>query len=615
LGEPRRGSLGSRSALRRQSCVPAHASIVEHPQPSHSRQSVESWRPRRSANRPRRPLDPDIKPTLPAGDGPRRAGERSAHRTHSAPSLRYISHLVAPGLDVIGAGEPFLPGISIGHNEAIAFGLTRFYIDQEDLYVYETNPDRPEEYRYKGRWEPMETVSERIEVRGEAPRTVTVTFTRHGPVLLTDPQGHRAFALRAAWLDEGMAPYFGAIEYMRARNWDQFTAAMNRWGAPGENQVYADTSGNIGWIPAGLTVVRPNWDGLMPVPGDGRYEWNGYRDMDELPRAFNPSSGYVVTANENTIPAEHPARRMSVGYEWSDDMRSRRLQQLLASRVPHRVEDSQAFQLDTTSLPAQRIVRLLAGVTATATETATGTGTATTAATVTAAHQRVNRALDLLRGWDGNVRADSAAAAVFEVWFTNHLRRSVVQAVLPPAATARVGGGDASRVLEVLEGHGSWLTKERRDRILVDSLTNALAEIEKRIGADPARWQWGQLHHAVFEHPLAARVDADVRKRLTVGIWPISGSNFTPMATSYRATNYQLTGGASFRMVADVGNWDASVAINTPGQSGDPASPHYRDLAPLWVEGRYFPLSYSRQAVEKAAKTRFELTPAPANAR
>ncbi len=118
------------------------------------------------------------------------------HRTHSAPSLRYISHLVAPGLDVIGAGEPFLPGISIGHNEAIAFGLTRFYIDQEDLYVYETNPDRPDEYRYKGRWEPMETVSERIEVRGEAPRTVTVTFTRHGPVLATDARG--APRIRAA---------------------------------------------------------------------------------------------------------------------------------------------------------------------------------------------------------------------------------------------------------------------------------------------------------------------------------------------------------------------------------------------------------------------------------
>lgn len=602
----------------------------------------------------RRALDPDITPAIPAGLGPCMlpfeqlreayslatarprfaasgaaveaaaaggsnnwvvAPARSAtgrpvlasdpHRTHSAPSLRYISHLVAPGLDVIGAGEPFLPGISIGHNEAIAFGLTRFYIDQEDLYVYETNPDRPEEYRYKGRWEPMERVMERIEVRGEAARTVTVAFTRHGPVLATDPKTRRAFALRAAWLDEGMAPYFGSVEYMRARNWDQFAAAMNRWGAPAENQVYADTQGNIGWIPAGLTVVRPNWDGLMPVPGDGRYEWDGYRDMDELPRSFNPASGYLITANENTIPRDHPARRKGVGYEWSDDTRSRRLDRLLASSVPHRLEDSQAFQLDTTSLPAQRIVKLLQDVTATP-ASASASASADPKATA-----NVNRALALLRGWDGNVRADSAAAALFEVWFTNHLRRAVVQAVLPPAAAKRVGGGDVSRVLQVLEGHGGWLTRERRDRILIDSLTNALLDIEKRLGPDPTRWQWGQLHRAVFEHPLATRVDADARRRFTVGSWPIGGSSFTPMATSYWPANFQLAGGASFRMVADVGNWDASVAINTPGQSGDPASPHYRDLAPLWAEGRYFPLAYSREAVEKSTRTRFELRPSP----
>lgn len=511
------------------------------------------------------------------------------HRTHGAPSLRYISHLVAPGLDVIGAGEPFLPGISVGHNEAIAFGLTRFYIDQEDLYVYDTNPDRPGEYMYKGRWEPMATVTERIEVRGESTRTVTIAFTRHGPVLTADAAAHRAFALRAAWLDEGMSPYFGAIEYMRARNWEQFSAAMNRWGAPGENQVYADTSGNIGWIPAGLMVVRPNWDGLTPVPGDGRYEWAGYRDMDELPRAFNPPSGYVVTANENTIPPDHPAATKGVGYEWSDGFRADRLKSLVALPEPHRLEGSRAYQLDTTSLPAQRVVKLLGGM--------------------TDPRPQVSRALDLLRLWDANIRADSAAAAVFEVWFARHLRRAVVQAVLPQAAAARVGIGDTTRVLQVLEGHGSWLTRERRDRVLADSLANALAEIEKRLGPDWTRWQWGTLHQAVFEHPLSARVDTGTRRRLDVGAWPLGGSSVTPMATAYRPSDYQLISGASFRMVADVGNWDASVAINTPGQSGDPGSPHYRDLAPLWAAGRYFPLAYSRAAVEKATRTRIELVP------
>ena len=511
------------------------------------------------------------------------------HRAHSAPSLRYISHLVAPGLDVIGAGEPFLPGISVGHNDAIAFGLTRFYMDQEDLYVYETNPAHPDEYRYKGRWEPMETVTEQIEVRDEAPRTVTIAFTRHGPVLATDPGRQRAFALRAAWLDEGMAPYFGSVEYMRARTWDQFAAAMNRWGAPGENQVYADTSGNIGWIPAGLTVIRPNWDGLTPVPGDGRYEWAGYRDMDELPRAFNPSSGYVMTANENNIPPDHPAAGKGIGYEWSDDSRARRLHHLLGSGAPHRLEDSRAYQLDVTSLPAQRVVRLLTGV--------------------SDARPAVRGALDLLRAWDGRMQADSAAAAVFEVWFATHLRRAVVQAVLPTDAAVRVGTGDPARILQVLEGHAGWLTPAARTRVLVDSLAHAVAEVETRLGPDRATWQWGRLHQAVFEHPLAARVDAEARRRFTVAAGPIGGSTATPMATGYRTTDYHLTSGASFRMVADVGRWDASVAINTPGQSGDPASPHYRDLAPLWAQGRYFPLAYSKAAVDAATRTRLELRP------
>ena len=511
------------------------------------------------------------------------------HRTHGAPSLRYISHLVAPGLDVIGAGEPFLPGISVGHNEAIAFGFTRFYIDEEDLYVYETNPARPDEYRYQERWEPMRTITERIEVRSEAPRTVTIAFTRHGPVLATDAANHRAFALRAAWLDEGMAPYFGSIAYMRAANRDQFTKAMDRWGAPGENQVYADTSGNIGWIAAGLAVARPNWDGLTPVPGDGRYEWADHGKAAELPRAFNPPSSYFMTANQNTIPADHPAATKGVGYEWSDDSRALRLTQLLSAPAPHRLEDSQAYQLDTMSLPAQRVIRLLADVTDT--------------------RPHVTRALDVLRGWDGGMRADRVAATVFEVWFGSHLRRAVVQAVLAPGAAGRVGAGDASRVLQVLEGHGSWLTRDRRDRVIVDSLASALTEIESRLGPDQAQWQWGRLHQAVFEHPLSAMVDPATRRTITVGAWPFGGSSFTPMAATYRTSDYQITAGASFRMVADVGNWDASMAINTPGQSGDSASPHYRDLAPLWAEGRYFPLAYTRPAVERVTRTRLELRP------
>jgi len=516
------------------------------------------------------------------------------HRAHGAPSLRYMAHLSAPGMDAIGAGEPFLPGLSIGHNGTIAFGLTRFYMDQEDLYVYKLNPRTANEYRYQGRWEPMVRVTERIAVKGEsAPREVINTFTRHGPVLLAEPGRQRAFALRAAWLEPGMAPYFGSMDYMRARNWDQFRAAMNRWGAPGENQVYADTGGNVGWIPGGLTPIRPNWDGLMPVPGDGRYEWSGFRNGDELPFEFNPSRGYVVTANENNIPPDHPAAKKGVGYEWSDAARARRLKELFAAKVAagsrFSIEDSQRMQNDIVATPAQRVLKLLAGLRSDDAQTAA--------------------ALRMLQGWDGAMDRDSAPAALYEVWSSKFLRPAVLKAGAGDAGAALAAPGDNTRMVLLLENPFGWVSNEQRDALLLKTLPAAMQELGARLGSDTASWKWGALHRAEFRHPLAGVVDPATRRKLDVGDWPMSGSSFTPMAATYRASDYKLTAGASFRMVLDVGNWDASRVVNAPGQSGNPDSPNYRDLAPLWLDGKYVPLVYSRSAVEKETLERIQLTP------
>lgn len=243
------------------------------------------------------------------------------HRELGIPSLRYLVHLEAPGLSAIGAGEPALPGISIGHNGTIAFGLTIFPADQEDLFAYELDPANPDRYRYQDRWEPMTVVQERIAVRGEADRVIELRFTRHGPVLHADAGRAKAFALRSVWGEPGTSAYFGSMRYMAAKDWPSFSAALDGWGTPSENQVYADTDGHIGWIAAGRVPVRRNWDGLLPVPGDGRYEWQGSLPADALPRALDPPSGWIATANEMNLPPDFPVAERKVGFEWQNEAR------------------------------------------------------------------------------------------------------------------------------------------------------------------------------------------------------------------------------------------------------------------------------------------------------
>jgi penicillin amidase len=529
------------------------------------------------------------------------------HRALSVPSLRYLAHLSAPGLDVIGAGEPALPGISIGHNGRIAFGLTIFAIDQEDLFVYETNPDEPLEYRYQGRWELMRVVHDTVKVKGGDDVEVELRYTRHGPVIYEDLERHTAFAVRAAWLEPGMAPYLGSMDYMRATNWDQFLAAMNRWGAPPENQLFADPSGHIGWKAAGLTPIRPNWNGTLPVPGDGRYEWAGFRDMDELPVATNPDRGWLATANEMNMPDDYPAYDKVISFDWYASSRAERLAQIFAGDQRFSPEDCVRLQSDFVSLPARRILERLAQV--------------------TADDPTTTEALQLLSEWDGDLTPDSAAGVLFEVWYRRHLRPAllrralarlipedqvdtVVAKVIPDEILLADPRGD----LAIIEQPVDWLGEDAEsslDEILRSTLAAAVAEVEGLLGPDREQWAWGRLHVSRLAHPLSPLLDEATRARLGVGPAPRGGSGDTVGNTAYLADTFVQTGGATFRIVVDVGNWDGSLVMNSPGQSGDPDSPHYADLFEPWSRGEAFPLHYSRERVEATTEQRIRLRPPP----
>jgi penicillin G amidase len=450
-------------------------------------------------------------------------------------------------------------------------------------------------------------VHDTVKVKGGDDVEVELRYTRHGPVIYEDVERHTAFAVRAAWLEPGMAPYLGSMDYMRATNWDEFLAAMNRWGAPPENQLFADPSGQIGWKAAGLTPIRPNWYGILPVPGDGRYEWAGFRDMDELPVASNPERGWLATANEMNLPDDYPDYDKVISFDWYASSRAERLAEVFAGDRRFSPEDCVRLQSDFVSVPARRIQRRLARV-------QTDDPTAT-------------EALQLLTSWDGDLRPDSAAGALFEVWYRRHLRPTLLRRALArlvpedqvETAAAKVTPdesllADPRGDLAIIEQPVDWLGEDAEsilDEILRSTLVAAVAEVEGLLGPDHQRWAWGRLHVSRLAHPLSPLLDEETRARLAVGPAPRGGSGDTVGNTAYLADTFVQTGGATFRIVVDVGNWDGSLVMNSPGQSGDSDSPHYADLFEPWSRGEAFPLHYSRERVEANTERRIRLRPPP----
>jgi penicillin G amidase len=514
------------------------------------------------------------------------------HREYVQPSLRYIADLNSPTLHVTGIGEPAIPGVSFGHNDWIAFGGTYFAIDQQDLYVYELNPAHKNEYKYKNEWEPFRVIHEAIKVKGQSDVPVDLKFTRHGPVIYIEEEKNRAFAVRTEWLEPGTSPYITSLGIMRAQMFEDFKRALQGWGTPPTNHVYADVKGNIGWAPTGFAPIRPNWDGLLPVPGDGRYEWAGQWSGDQLPRIYNPASGYITTSNEMNLPSDYSYKERKLGFEWSPPFRHQRIDEILSKANRISMEDSMALQNDVVSIPARRLVSLLQSL--------------------HSEDAAAQSALNLLKTWNATLDSDSPQAALEEVWFRRHLGSAFKESILSKTAAEAFGGPDPRTMLNALEHPETRFQGDaigRRDRILLTSLRAAYQEMEQLQGTDSSQWRWGKLHFNLSEHPLSPIVDEPTRANINVGPIPKHGGPFTVNASGYRTSDFRQIRGPSARLVIDVGNWDNSRAVNHPGQSGDPESPHYRDLAPLWRSGEYFPMLYSRKAVENATERKIELVP------
>ncbi len=515
--------------------------------------------------------------TLSATGGPLLASD--PHRAITMPSLRYMIHLTGPGWNVIGAGEPALPGVAIGHNERIGWGFTIVQYDQADLFVEHVDPDDSSRYRDGEGWLTMQVEREVIEVRGRAePVEAELKFTKRGPVIWEDPERPRVVSLRWIGQEPGTAGYLGSLALDRVQNWEEFLLAMRSWKVPAENMVYADVDGNIGWLAAGLLPVRENWSGLLPVPGfTGRYVWEGFRRVEDLPRLYNPPQHFIATANHNIRPRNYS---YDLGFDWSPPYRFRRIEEALTGGGRFSVEDFQELQHDETSLPAWELTAIVA-------QLPTGGDT------------ELAKARRLFEEWDHVLDEDSAAAALYEIWLPMLIRHFVAGRA-PEEHTDLIA---RNLQLPVLIQLLASAPVTERERVLRGSLSEAWAKAGDLLGAGSPHWRWGTLHTVIFRHPLANTPQR--RAVFNVGPFERGGDGFTPNATP--GAGYRQRSGASYRHILDLSDWDRSVFTSAPGQSGQPESAFYADLAELWSERRYAPLAFSRRAVEADQTHRLEL--------
>ncbi|MBL7872805.1 MAG: penicillin acylase family protein [Cyclobacteriaceae bacterium] len=506
------------------------------------------------------------------------------HRSLAIPSLRYMVHLNAPGWNVVGGGEPTIPGVSIGHNEFGAWGLTVFGVDGEDIMVYDLNPKNLNQYKYKEGWEEMTSIKDTIHVKGADDVFVEHKYTRHGPVTFVDTKRNKAYAVRCGWMEPGGAPYMASLRMNGAKTWEEFSEACSFSHLPGENMIWADKAGNIGWQAVGISPIRKNWDGLVPVPGDGRYEWDGFLPIKELPNTFNPEKGFWVTANESLVPKKYPYRN-AVGWEWADSSRSNRINEVLASREKHSQEDMRKLQVDYTSLPARQLIPYLNSIKSTNAE--------------------VEKMKQLLLTWDFVMDKNSISATIYSAWERKILERAH-SLFVPEKARGLIKSISLKRALQWIKADEPEL--KGRNQFLLSCLKAGIEHLHEKLGDDETKWQYGQpaYHHVLIKHPLSNAANDSIRSILECGPVARGGSGSTPGVTG---NGDNQSHGATFRMIADASDWDKTLFTNSPGQSGDPESSFYKNLFELWASDQHFPVYFSKEKVNQSAKEKIILTP------
>ena len=499
------------------------------------------------------------------------------------PSIWYEIALRGGGMDVIGYSFPGDPGVVIGHNDRIAWGVTNVGADDTDLYLETLDPTgHPGQYLSDGQWLPLQTRQETIKIRGEQPVTITVRSTRHGPLLndaVSDLKGTQPVALKWTALQSGYS-FAGFFQIDFAHNWQEFLQGVSNVSIS-QNFVYADIDGHIGYRMSGLLPLRSSGNDLLPVDGStSAHDWQGYVPQAQMPILFDPPTHMIVTANNQIVPTDSS---LYVTANWDHGYRARRITDLLTAKAVYSVADIESIQADVRSIPAATLAPQLASA---------GNGAGGDAAV----------GAQLLARWDDTMSRDSVAAAVFEVAAGN-LLRDTVEPVLGSDLYGIYRGnyspsGVFNALLDLVATPMPPFATSAHDMQakMAQALAQAVGQLRSRFGADTSTWQWGKLHEAHFAHPLASVSPLN----LIFAVAPIErpGDSVTVSVGgdggfSADAPNYDQKTVSSMREIIDLSNLDNSVWITTTGESGEPFSGHYNDLMRLWDQNTYQQMDYS----------------------
>jgi penicillin amidase len=523
--------------------------------------------------------------------------------------------------NVTGFSMAGVPAVIIGHNDHIVWSMTNVGPDVMDLYIEKINPENPNQYEVNGQWVDFEIRKETIKVAGGDPIEMDVRITRHGPIISEvfgvlknegDPDDEKfipfkdnagielpeQYAIALKWTAFTPTSSFVAPWMMNtAENFEEFREAARTARVPSQNVVYADIEGNIGYQMPGDIPIRANGDGTLPVPGwTDDYEWLGYIPFEELPYTFNPTEDYIATANNQVPPRDYP---YIISTDWDLGYRADRIVDMIEN-APGKIDIAymQKMQGDNYDGGAQYILPILLGMKFDASNQTDGLAT--------------------LKNWDYQASADSAPAAIYEVFWKNLLADTFNDDI--PERYFPNGGDTWFEITRKIvdDPNSFWWddktttdTAETRDEVFARSYEKAIKELEDKLGKDQSKWTWGDLHTSTFENGTLGKSGISLIEDLfNRGPFATSGGTDIVNATAWRASQgYEVTNVPSMRMIVDLGNLDNSVTVHTTGQSGHAYHPHYDDMAPLWANIEYYAMLWNEQAIVSDAEGHLVLTP------